>query len=94
MIENRVYGLLMRLGKKFNSIPHGGSGRNGPTYQEIFCLYFFPIKKHLLSKPKHNSNTMQLGLRLNTKLTWNPPTPNFQATSRPARELKFGTDTH
>ena len=79
---------------KVNPIPHGGSGRNGPTYQEIFCLYFFPIKKHLLSKPKHNSNTMQLGLRLNTKLTWNPPTPNFQATSRPARELKFGTDTH
>ena len=22
------------------------------------------------------------------------PTPNFSGTSRPARELKFGTDTH
>ena len=36
---------------------------------------------------------------LDIVLTWNPPppphpTPNFSGTSRPARELKFGTDTH
>ena len=33
---------------------------------------------------------------LDSVVTWNPPHPgpNFSVTSRPARELKFGTDTH
>ena len=39
MIRNRVYGPLRRLDIKFNPIPHGGSGRNVPPYQEIFSLY-------------------------------------------------------
>ena len=49
MIENRVYGLLMRFEKKVNPIPHGGTGGvnpiphgasvwNGPPYQEN-CLF-------------------------------------------------------
>ena len=40
----------------------------------------------------------QLALELDTVVTWNPPphptTPNFSATSRPARELKLGNNTH
>ena len=41
MIENRVYGLLMRLEKKVNPIPYGASVRNVPPYQEIVCFLFF-----------------------------------------------------
>ena len=37
-------------------------------------------------------------LGLDIIATWNPPPhythTNFSVTSRPARELKFGTDTH
>ena len=41
----------------------------------------------------------QLALELDIVVTCSPPphhptTTNFSATSRPARELKFGTDTH
>ena len=43
MIENRVYGLLMRLEKKFNSIPHGGSGRNVPLIKKLFVFRVFCI---------------------------------------------------
>ena len=58
-----------------------------------------PLK--LLSEPNPNStqlNSKQLKsnfVGLDIVLTWNSPTtPNFSVTSRPARELKFGTDTH
>ena len=41
MIGNRVYGPLMRLEIKVNPIPHGGSCRNVPPYQEIVSLDVF-----------------------------------------------------
>ena len=44
------------------------------------------------------SNAMQLGLSLDIVAAANPPNPphthKFLATSRQARKLKFGTDTH
>ena len=45
------------------------------------------------------SNCKSNFVELDSVVTWNPPhphhtTPNFSGTSRPARELKFGTDTH
>ena len=44
------------------------------------------------------SNSKSNFVRLDIILTWNPPHPpprtNFSVFSRPARELKFGTDTH
>ena len=54
-----------------------------------------PLK---LSKPnitQLKATLKQLALELDIAATWNPPPPptNFLATSRPARELKFGTDT-
>ena len=43
------------------------------------------------------SKTTNVGVRHSSHV-FHPPTPppntNFPATSRPARELKFGTDTH
>ena len=57
MIGHRVYGPLMRLEIKVNPIPHVGSGRNVPPYQEIVCLLdFFPFLTH--------SIIVQLGLGL------------------------------
>ena len=57
-----------------------------------------------LAKKLSNPNVTQLNSKqlknnfvgLDTVATWNPPptTINFSVTSRPARELKFGTDTH
>ena len=56
-----------------------------------------------LSKPNAtqlNTTLKQLALELDIVVTCTPPHPthptttNFSATSRPARELKFGTDTH
>ena len=35
MIGNRVYGPLISFEIEVNPIPHGGSGRNVPPYQEI-----------------------------------------------------------
>ena len=52
-----------------------------------------------LSKPdvtQLKANLKQLALRLDIVATWDPhhsPHINFSATSRPAREVKFGTDT-
>ena len=49
MIGHRVYGPLMRLEIKVNPIPHVGSGRNVPPYQEIVVwLVFFPQPNPLL----------------------------------------------
>ena len=58
----------------------------------------------LLSKPNVTQlNSTQLKklksnfVGLDIVLTWNPPHPptiNFSGTSRPARKLKFGTETH
>ena len=41
MIGNRVYGPLISFEIEVNPIPHGGSGRNVPPYQEIVCLLDF-----------------------------------------------------
>ena len=41
MIGNRVYGPLISFEIEVNPIPHGGSGRNVPPYQEIVCLHVF-----------------------------------------------------
>ena len=38
MIGNWVYGPLIRFEIEVNPIPHGGSGRNVPPYQEIVCF--------------------------------------------------------
>ena len=56
-------------------------------YHETCDLWLF------LSKP----NAMSVGVRHSSHVfptTTTPPNTNFSATSRPARELKFGTDTH
>ena len=59
------------------------------------------VRKILLSKPnitQLKASLKQLVLELDTVATCSPPTttttPNFSVTSRPARELKFGTDTN
>ena len=57
----------------------------------------FTHKPGLLSKPQPQHNTTQrLGLTWNWLCKPPHPTPhtNFSGTSRRARELKFGTDTH
>ena len=52
----------------------------------------------LLSKPQPNPNlNTTVGLTMKMTLQTPPPThhhTNFSGTSRRARELKFGTDTH
>ena len=56
------------------------------------------IVKTQRNSTQSNSKSNFVGLDI--VLTWNPPHPthpprtNFSVTSRPARELKFGTDTH
>ena len=61
--------------------------------------------KVFIVKTQRNStqlNSKQLKsnfVGLDIVATWNPPPhhyphTNFSVTSRPARELKFGTDTH
>ena len=66
------------------------------------------VNRFLLSKPNVTqlNSTQQKQLKsnfvgLDIVATWNPPhatpshaTPKFSVTSRPARERKFGTDTH
>ena len=56
---------------------------------------------NLFSKPNATqlkATLKQLALELDIVVrcstTHHPTTTNFSATSRPARELKFGTDTH
>ena len=64
------------------------------------------IKLEIFVKTQRNSTQLNLTqsnsksnfVGLDIVLTWNPPphhpTPNFSGTSRPARKLKFCTDTH
>ena len=50
-----------------------------------------------LNSTQHNSKASSVGVRHSSHVFHpTPPTPrtNFPTTSRPARELKFGTDTH
>ena len=43
MIGNRVYRPLISFEIEVNPIPHGGSGRNVPPYQELFvCFSYLP----------------------------------------------------
>ena len=63
---------------------------------------FFNEFKKLLSKPNAtqlNSKATSVGVKHSSHVYPTHPThptttTNFSATSRPARELKFGTDTH
>ena len=55
------------------------------------------IYQEILSNPNPNPNpNLNTMVVFDMKMTVQPPPPhtNFSATSRPARELKFGTDTH
>ena len=63
MIGNRVYGPLISFEIEVNPIPHGGSGRNVPPYQEIVCLYVFFILDPVIYC------SAWLRLKLNTKIT-------------------------
>ena len=58
---------------------------------------FFSWRKNILSKPQPNLNTT-VGFYMKMTLQTPPHPPpthrNFSCTSRRARELKFGTDTH
>ena len=50
-----------------------------------------------LNSTQSNSKATSVGVRHSSHVFPTPPpttTTNFSATSRPARELKFGTDTH
>ena len=69
------------------------------------CVCMSMFRYHILKivKTQRNSTQLkttlkQLALELYTVVTCSTHHPtttkNFSATSRPARELKFGTDTH
>ena len=66
---------------------------------DTILIIFF---KKIIVKTQRNSTQLnatlkQLALELDTGVTRTPPHPpptNFSPTSRQARELKFGTDTH
>ena len=47
-----------------------------------------------LKQLKSNFVEVRHGTHLEPTPPHPPPTPNFSGNSRPARELKFGTDTH
>ena len=49
-----------------------------------------------LNSTRNNSKVTSVGVRHSSQVfhPTPPTTTNFSATSRPARELKFGTDTH
>ena len=66
----------------------GGEATPDPVYGPTLNIVKIQFQ---LNSTQSNSN---LGLRLDIAVTWNPPSTNFSDTSRPARELKFGTDTH
>ena len=59
-------------------------------------IAFKQKKTRQLSKPNPNSNSIELGLRLDIVPTANPhhTTQNYSETSRQARKLKFGIYTH
>ena len=65
----------------------------------VFCDHIYLVSKLMkfliLSKPQPNLNTT-VGFDMKMTLQIPPPTThrNFSGTSRRARELKFGTDTH
>ena len=63
-----------------------------------FMLPFKQIVKTQRNSTQLKATLKQLALELDTVVTCSThpthPTTNFSTTSRPARELKFGTDTH
>ena len=69
--------------------------RHCSGFFSLFC-----IVKTQRNSTQLNPTLKQLALELDivVKCSTTPPhhptTTNFSATSRPARELKFGTDTH
>ena len=69
--------------------------RHCSGFFSLFC-----IVKTQRNSTQLNPTLKQLALELDTVVTCSTPphhrptTTNFSATSRPARELKFGTDTH
>ena len=75
----------------------------GVNHQELYSILQFIVKTQRnstqLNSTQSNSKVTLVGL--DTVPTCSPPhhhhpttTTNFSGTSRPARELKFGTDTH
>ena len=72
---------------------------NGKKEYVQHIIWYYMYYMVLLSNPNVTQlNSKATLLRLDTVATWNTPThhptPTFSATSRRARELKFGTDTH
>ena len=72
----------------------------------MYCiLHFWHVMQYMmncqnptqLNSTQNNSKATSVGVRHSSQV-FHPPHPttttNFPATSRPARELKFGTDTH
>ena len=93
-LEEKSFGGIFFFGHHRVNI--GGSVTPIPPQENngVNCLHYL-----VLSKPNAtqlNSTLKQLALELDTVVTCSThhPTTNFSATSRPARELKFGTDTH
>ena len=64
-----------------------------PTIKLIVLLLLLIVKTQRNSTQR-NSKATSVGVRHSSHVYPTPPTTNFSATSRPARELKFGTDTH
>ena len=72
--------------------------------KKYMCVSIVKTQRNSTQLNSTQSNCKSNFVGLDTVLTWNPPhpthptpphaTPNFSVTSRPARELKFGTDTH
>ena len=63
---------------------------------KVFTIFLIFVKTQRNST-QLKTTLKQLALELDTVVTCSTPPPpptNFPASSRPARELKFGTDNH
>ena len=63
----------------------------------LFVTEIRELSKTKRNSTQNNSEATSVGVRHSSQVFPPPPphpTTNFPATSRPARELKFGTDTH
>ena len=92
------FNVTTTLSKKANK--EGGSHLGSPKLSLLklsFQLLLSSIVKTQRNSTQLNATLKQLALELDIVVKCTPPphpTTNFPATSRPARELKFGTDTH
>ena len=53
---------------------------------------FSPNQSVIVKTPTQHNTAVGFDMKMTVQTT--PPHRNFSATSRPARELKFGTDIH